>query len=86
MICKDSLITGRSATVADFFGHERFSLVKYDMCNYLHINGNLDAVMHFASLASPQDYLELPIATLKVSALGTHKALGLAKAKHARFS
>src|SRR5207253_1589600 len=56
-----------------------------NVCDYLHVDGPLDAVMHFASPASPQDYLELPIATLKVGALGTHKALGLAKAKGARF-
>jgi dTDP-glucose 4,6-dehydratase len=85
VICMDNLITGRSANVAHLFGHQRFSFVKYDVCNYLHIDGDLDAVMHFASPASPQDYLELPIATLKVGAMGTHKALGLAKAKRARF-
>jgi dTDP-glucose 4,6-dehydratase len=66
-------------------GHPRFAFVKYNVCDYLHVDGNVDAVMHFASPASPQDYLEMPIATLKVGALGTHKALGLAKAKGARF-
>jgi dTDP-glucose 4,6-dehydratase len=83
--CLDSLITGRPENVAHLMGNERFSFVKYNVCDYLHVDGPLDAVMHFASPASPQDYLEFPIATLKVGALGTHKALGLAKAKNARF-
>jgi len=85
VICMDNLITGRVENIAGLLGHEGFSFVKYNVCDYLHIEGPLDAVMHFASPASPQDYLEYPIATLKVSALGTHKALGLAKAKGARF-
>jgi len=85
VICMDNLITGRVENIADLLGHERFSFVKYNVCDYLHIEGPLDAVMHFASPASPQDYLEYPIATLKVGALGTHKALGLAKVKGARF-
>jgi dTDP-glucose 4,6-dehydratase len=85
VICMDNLITGRVENIAELLGHERFSFVKYNVCDYLHIDGPLDAVMHFASPASPQDYLEFPIATLKVGALGTHKALGLAKAKGARF-
>jgi dTDP-glucose 4,6-dehydratase len=83
--CLDNLITGRPDNIAHLLGHERFSFVKYNVCDYLHVEGPLDAVLHFASPASPQDYLELPIATLKVGALGTHKALGLAKAKGARF-
>lgn len=85
VICMDNFITGRPENIAHLMGHERFSFVKYNVCDYLHVDGPLDAVMHFASPASPQDYLELPIATLKVGALGTHKALGLAKAKGARF-
>ncbi len=85
VVCMDNLITGRPENIAHLMGHERFSFVKYNVCDYLHVNGPLDAVMHFASPASPQDYLELPIATLKVGALGTHKALGLAKNKGARF-
>jgi len=85
VICMDNLITGRVENIAHLLGHERFSFLKYNVCDYLHIEGPLDAVMHFASPASPQDYLEFPIATLKVGALGTHKALGLAKAKGARF-
>ncbi|HKN87207.1 MAG TPA: UDP-glucuronic acid decarboxylase family protein [Nitrospiraceae bacterium] len=83
--CVDNFITGRAENIAHLLGHERFSFVKYNVCDYLHVDGPLDAILHFASPASPQDYLELPIATLKVGALGTHKALGLAKAKGARF-
>ncbi len=83
--CLDNFITGRPENIAHLLGNERFSFLKYNVCDYLHVDGPLDAVMHFASPASPQDYLELPIATLKVGALGTHKALGLAKAKGARF-
>lgn len=85
VICMDNFITGRPENISHLIGHERFSFVKYNVCDYLHIDGPLDAILHFASPASPQDYLELPIATLKVGALGTHKALGLAKAKQARF-
>lgn len=85
VVCMDNFITGRPENIAHLMGHERFSFIKYNVCDYLHVDGPLDAVMHFASPASPQDYLELPIATLKVGALGTHKALGLAKAKGARF-
>ncbi len=85
VVCVDNFITGRPENVAHLVKDERFSLVKYNVCDYLHVDGQLDAVMHFASPASPQDYLEYPIATLKVGALGTHKALGLAKAKQARF-
>ena len=85
VVCMDNLITGRPENIAHLMGHERFSFIKYNVCDYLHIDGPLDAILHFASPASPQDYLELPIATLKVGALGTHKALGLAKAKQARF-
>jgi len=85
VICMDNLLTGRVENIAPLLGQARFAFVKYNVCDYLHIDGPLDAVLHFASPASPQDYLEYPIATLKVGALGTHKALGLAKAKGARF-
>jgi dTDP-glucose 4,6-dehydratase len=85
VVCVDNLSTGRVENISPLLGHERFSFTKYNVCDYLHVDGPLDAVMHFASPASPIDYLELPIATLKVGALGTHKALGLAKAKQARF-
>src|SRR6059036_3279700 len=85
VVCIDNFITGRPENVSHLMGQERFMFVKYNVCDFLHVDGPLDAVLHFASPASPQDYLELPIATLKVGALGTHKALGLAKAKGARF-
>src|SRR5881398_2618690 len=85
VVCIDNFITGRPENVSHLMGQERFMFVKYNVCDFLHVDGPLDAVLHFASPASPQDYLELPIATLKVGALGTHKALGLAKAKDARF-
>ena len=85
VICVDNLLTGRMENIAHLLGHERFTFLKYNVCDYLHVEGELDALMHFASPASPQDYLEFPIATLKVGALGTHKALGLARAKNARF-
>ena len=85
VVCVDNLITGSMDNLAHLVGHERFSFVQYNVCDYLYVEGPLDAVIHFASPASPQDYLEFPIATLKVGALGTHKALGLAKAKNARF-
>ncbi len=85
VVCLDNFCTGRPDNIAHLMGHERFSFIRYNVCDYLHIDGPLDAIMHFASPASPQDYLEMPIATLKVGALGTHKALGLAKAKNARF-
>ena len=85
VVCLDNFITGRPENIAHLMGHEQFSFMKYNVCDYLHVEGPLDAVMHFASPASPQDYLEYPIATLKVGALGTHKALGLAKAKQSRF-
>jgi dTDP-glucose 4,6-dehydratase len=85
VVCMDNFITGSPGNISHLLGHERFSFLKYNVCDYLHVEGPLDAVLHFASPASPQDYLELPIATLKVGALGTHKALGLAKAKEARF-
>jgi dTDP-glucose 4,6-dehydratase len=85
VIAMDNLITGSTANIAHLAGHERFSYIKHDVTNYIFIDGPLDAILHFASPASPVDYLELPIQTLKVGALGTHKVLGLAKAKGARF-
>jgi dTDP-glucose 4,6-dehydratase len=80
----DNLLTGDTANVAHLAGRD-FVLIKHDVTNYINVEGPVDAVLHWASPASPIDYLELPIPTLKVGALGTHKALGLAKAKHARF-
>jgi dTDP-glucose 4,6-dehydratase len=80
----DNLLTGDVANVAHLTG-ERFVFLKHDVTNYISVDGPVDCVMHWASPASPIDYLELPIPTLKVGALGTHNALGLAKAKGARF-
>ena len=85
VIAMDNLITGSTDNIAHLAGHERFSFIKHDVTNYIFIEGPLDAILHFASPASPVDYLELPIQTLKVGALGTHKVLGLAKDKGARF-
>ncbi|MFY9574052.1 MAG: UDP-glucuronic acid decarboxylase family protein [Blastocatellia bacterium] len=85
VIVFDNLLTGRADNIEHHFGNERFIFVKQDVTEYLHVTGDLDAVVHFASPASPIDYLQLPIQTLKVGSLGTHKALGLAKAKGARF-
>jgi len=80
----DNLLTGDMANVAHLIGRD-FQFIKHDVTNYIHVEGPVDRVLHWASPASPIDYLELPIPTLKVGALGTHKALGLAKAKGARF-
>jgi len=85
VIAMDNLITGNTANIEHLAGRDNFLFIKHDVTNYIYVEGPLDAVLHFASPASPIDYLELPIQTLKVGALGTHKALGLAKAKGARF-
>jgi dTDP-glucose 4,6-dehydratase len=85
VLCLDNLITGDPDNIAHLIGHESFRFIKHDVTEYLYVAGPLDAVLHFASPASPVDYLRLPIQTLKVGSLGTHKALGLAKAKGARF-
>jgi len=85
VVVLDSLITGNLENIAHLFGREEFLFIKHDVTNFIHVQGAVDAVLHFASPASPVDYLELPIQTLKVGALGTHKALGLARAKGARF-
>jgi dTDP-glucose 4,6-dehydratase len=85
VIVFDNLLTGRVENIEHHLGNERFKFIKQDVTEYLHVAGQLDAVVHFASPASPIDYLQLPIQTLKVGSLGTHKALGLAKAKTARF-
>jgi len=81
----DNFITGNADNILDLFKNKKFEFIKYDVTNYLNVPGKLDAVMHFASPASPIDYLKYPIPTLKVGALGTHKALGLAKDKKAIF-
>ena len=85
VICMDNLLTGRLQNIAHLLGNKNFEFVNYDVTNYIFVNGSLDWILHFASPASPVDYLEYPIQTLKVGALGTHKALGLAKAKSASF-
>src|SRR5512136_229531 len=85
VIAMDNLITGSTRNIEHLAGRDDFLFIKHDVTNYIYIEGPLDAVLHFASPASPIDYLQLPIQTLKVGALGTHKALGLAKSKGARF-
>ncbi len=85
VIAVDNLLTGDRDNIAHLFANPKFTFLEQDITNYLYVAGPLDAIMHFASPASPVDYLELPIQTLKVGSLGTHKALGLAKAKGARI-
>ena len=85
VIVMDNLITGNPDNIAHLFGNENFQFINHDVTNFIHVEGNLDFILHFASPASPIDYLEMPIQTLKVGSRGTHKALGLAKAKGARF-
>jgi dTDP-glucose 4,6-dehydratase len=85
VICMDNLSTGSTDNIAHLAGVERFQFIKHNVTDYIYVDGRLDAVLHLASLPSPVDYLNYPIQTLKVGALGTHKALGLAKAKGARF-
>jgi dTDP-glucose 4,6-dehydratase len=81
----DNFITGHGDNIAHLLGNGRFEFIRHNISNYTYVAGRLDGVLHFASPASPVDYLELPIPTLKVGALGTHNALGVAKAKGARF-
>jgi len=81
----DNLITGNIRNIEHLAGNPRFQFIKHDVTEYVFLSGPLDALLHFASPASPIDYLELPIQTLKVGAMGTHKALGLAREKGARF-
>jgi len=85
VIAMDNLSTGNVDNIAHLAGHERFHFIKYDVTEYIFVEGPLDAVFHLASLPSPVDYLNYPIQTLKVGALGTHKTLGLALQKGARF-
>jgi len=86
VICVDNLLTGRADNLAHLIGrHERFQFLKHDLIQFIHISGKVDNVLHFASPASPNDYLRFPIETLKVGAMGSHKALGLALGKNARF-
>ncbi len=83
--CLDNLLTGNPKNIGHLIGHDRFRFVKYDVTDYLHVEGKLDYILHFASPASPDDYHRHPIHTLKVGSLGTHKTLGLALAKKARY-
>ena len=85
VVCMDNLITGSLENIEHLFGRDGFIFVEHDVTNFIHVPGRLDFVLHFASPASPIDYLKLPIQTLKVGSLGTHKAIGLAKSKGARF-
>jgi dTDP-glucose 4,6-dehydratase len=85
VIAMDNLITGSTDNIAHLAGNRRFLFLHHNVTNYIYIKDELDAILHFASPASPVDYLELPIQTLKVGSLGTHNALGLALAKGARF-
>jgi dTDP-glucose 4,6-dehydratase len=81
----DNLITGSTRNIEHLAGNKDFQFIKHDVTEYIFVSGSVDAILHFASPASPVDYLEYPIQTLKVGALGTHKALGLAREKDARF-
>lgn len=85
VLCLDNLVTGAAINVAHLSSHPRFTFQQHDVSKHIDVAGHVDAVMHFASPASPDDYLKLPIQTLKVGALGTHNALGLALAKKARY-
>jgi dTDP-glucose 4,6-dehydratase len=85
VICLDNLVTGSIANIESLFGTEGFTFVHHDVSTYIWVPGPVDAVLHFASPASPRDYLDMPIQTLKVGSLGTHNTLGLAKAKRARL-
>jgi len=85
VLCLDNLVTGSDSNVTHLLSHPRFRFTRQDVSQYIDVPGPVDAVLHFASPASPPDYLKLPIQTLKVGGLGTHNALGLALAKKARF-
>jgi dTDP-glucose 4,6-dehydratase len=85
VIAMDNLSTGSTDNIAHLAGHERFRFIQHNVTSYIFVEGPLDAVLHLASLPSPVDYLNFPIQTLKVGALGTHTTLGLAKAKGAKF-
>jgi dTDP-glucose 4,6-dehydratase len=85
VVCMDNFITGSPDNIKHLFGRDGFTFIKQDVTQYIHIDGPLDYVLHFASPASPIDYLEKPIQTLKVGSLGTHKTLGVAKDKNARY-
>ena len=85
VVCMDNLITGSYQNIEHLVSQERFRFIEFDVTNYIDLDGELELILHFASPASPIDYLEMPIQTLKVGSLGTHKTLGLARAKKARY-
>jgi dTDP-glucose 4,6-dehydratase len=85
VICMDNFITGSPDNIAHLLPQKNFTFIEHDVTNFIYVEGHLDYILHFASPASPIDYVKYPIQTLKVGSLGTHKALGLAKAKGARF-
>ncbi|MEA3344883.1 MAG: UDP-glucuronic acid decarboxylase family protein [Chloroflexota bacterium] len=85
VIAMDNLITGSTANIEHLAGRDKFLFIKHDVTNYIYVDGPLDAILHLASLPSPVDYLQEPIKTLKVGSLGTHKTLGLARAKSTRY-
>ena len=85
IICVDNLLTGKAENIVHLIGNGKFRFIKHNVSDYIYVDGNVDCVLHFASPASPFDYLEFPIQTLKVGSLGTLNSLGLAKAKKARF-
>jgi dTDP-glucose 4,6-dehydratase len=85
VVALDNLFTGHPRNISHLSGHERFKFIKHDVTEYMYVDGKVDAILHLASLPSPVDYLREPIKTLKVGALGTHKALGLARAHKATF-
>jgi nucleoside-diphosphate-sugar epimerase len=85
VVAVDNLVTGAVSNIEHLFGTRGFTFIEQDVSSYLWVTGDVDAIMHFASPASPKDYLEMPIQTLKVGSLGTHNCLGLARAKGARF-
>lgn len=85
VVAMDNLITGNLTNIEQHMGNPNFEFIHHDVSNFIHIRGQVDAILHFASPASPIDYLKYPIQTLKVGALGTHNALGLARAKNAKF-
>src|SRR4051794_8853592 len=85
VVVLDNLVTGSIANVEHLLDRRGFTFIEHDVSNYIWVPGDVDVVMHLASPASPKDYLEKPIQTLKVGSLGTHNTLGLAKAKGARY-
>lgn len=85
VLCIDNLLTGKTENIVHLMGNRQFRFIKHNVSDYIYVDGNVDCVLHFASPASPFDYLEFPIQTLKVGSLGTLNSLGLAKAKKARF-